>query len=286
MDSRFKYILLVAIATLWITAISRGQTDPQPTENVRGSVADRSLRESIALRQKWQLAGRSIPGADAAAFRARAIQQKLQMRQSALNPAIAGEWNSLGPKPLPSDASGTGLQDYGFVAGRATAVAIDPNDASGNTIFAGGAYGGVWKSTNAGTLSTSSSSVTWLPLTDNQATLAIGSIAVQPQLSNPTPASSVVLAGTGETDSSADSYYGLGILRSTDGGQTWTLISQDSTNAHSFAGLGFSQIAFSTTNPNLVVAGSGSASEGIIEGLESPVAVNRGIYYSTNAGLT
>ena len=31
---------------------------------------------------------------------------------------------------------------------------------------------------------------------------------------------------------------------------------------------------------------SGSASEGIIEGLESPVAVNRGIYYSTNAGLT
>jgi hypothetical protein len=232
------------------------------------------------------LAGRSIPGADAAAFRARAIQQKLQMRQSALNPAIAGEWNSLGPKPLPSDASGTGLQDYGFVAGRATAVAIDPNDASGNTIFAGGAYGGVWKSTNAGTLSTSSSSVTWLPLTDNQATLAIGSIAVQPQLSNPTPASSVVLAGTGETDSSADSYYGLGILRSTDGGQTWTLISQDSTNAHSFAGLGFSQIAFSTTNPNLVVAGSGSASEGIIEGLESPVAVNRGIYYSTNAGLT
>lgn len=286
MDSRFKYILLIAVAMLWITTISPGQTDPQSTENVRGSVADRSLRDCITSRQKWQLAGRAIPGVDAAAFRARAIQQKLQMRQSASSPAIAGEWNSLGPRPLPSDASGTGLQDYGFVAGRATAVAIDPNDASGNTVFADGAYGGVWKSTNAGALNTSSSSVTWLPLTDNQATLAVGSIAVQPQLSNPTPASSVVLAGTGETDSSADSYYGLGILRSADGGQTWTLIPQDSTGTHSFVSLGFSQIAFSTTNPNLVVAATASSSEGIIEGLESPVAVNRGLYYSTNAGLT
>ena len=199
---------------------------------------------------------------------------------------MAGAWTSLGPKPLPSDASGTGLQDYGFVSGRATAVAIDPNDLSGNTVFVGGAYGGIWKSSNAGTLSTNSSSVSWTPLTDAQATLAIGSIAVQPQPSNPNSASSIVLAGTGETDSSSDSYYGLGILRSVNGGQTWTLISQDSTGTHPFAGLGFSQIAFSSVNPNLVVAAAASASEGIMEALENPVAVNRGLYYSTNAGLT
>jgi hypothetical protein len=128
--------------------------------------------------------------------------------------------------------------------------------------------------------------VTWIPLSDTQATLAIGSIAVQPQLSNPNPAASVVLAGTGETDSSTDSYYGLGILRSGNGGQTWTLISQDATGSHPFAGLGFSQIAFSTTNPSLVVAATGSASQGIVEGLEDPVAVSRGLYYSTNAGVS
>jgi hypothetical protein len=281
----FKGILLAAIVTILMSVISSAQRTTLAEDQVSAGSVDTNTRKSSAARQKWQLAGRTLPGAIAAALRNHAIQQKLQMRNSPLSATISGQWSSLGPKPLPSDASGTGLQDYGFVTGRTISVAIDPNDASGNTVFAGGAYGGVWKSTNAGASSTNPSSVIWLPVTDNQATLAIGSIAVQPQLSNPNPALSVVLAGTGETDSSADSYYGLGILRSDDGGQTWTLIPQDSTGTHSFAGLGFSQIAFSTTNPNLVVAAAGSASEGIIEGLESPVAVNRGLYYSTNAGL-
>src|SRR5439155_3091282 len=145
---------------------------------------------------------------------------------------------------------------------------------------------GVWKSTNAGNLSPNAVSVNWTPLTDNEATLAIGAIAFQKQLANPNPANSVILAGTGETNSSGDSYYGLGILRSADGGQTWTLIPQDANGTHSFAGLGFSQIAFSTANPNVVVAAAGSATEGIVEGLENPVTTNRGLYYSTDAGLT
>jgi len=111
--------------------------------------------------------------------------------------------------------------------------------------------------------------VTWRPLTDDQPTLAVGAIAIQPQQSNPNPNNSVVLVGTGETNSSGDSYYGLGILRSQDGGTTWApIISQDVTKTHSFAGLGFSKIAFSTTNSNLVVAATASASEGILEALE------------------
>lgn len=188
---------------------------------------------------------------------------------------------------LPSDASGIGLQDYGWVSGRATAVAIDPNDASGNTVYAGGAYGGVWKSVNAGSASPNPATVVWTPITDSQATLAVGTIAVQPQqLLNPDPAKSIILVGTGETDSSVDSYYGLGILRSTDAGQTWSLIAQDATKTHSFAGLGFSQFAFSTADPTRVVAAAASASEGVLEGKENPVNVNRGLYYSTDAGAT
>jgi uncharacterized membrane protein len=244
------------------------------------------IRSQALARGRWQVSGRAIPREGAAALRAQAIQQKLQMRPSGnLNaPGASGVWVSLGPRSLPSDASGSGIQDYGFVSGRATAVAIDMNDPTGSTVFVGGAYAGVWKSTNAGALSVDPSAVTWTPLTDSQATLAIGSIAVKPQLSNPNPANSVVLAGAGETDSSTDSYYGLGILRSTNGGQTWALIPQDSTGTHSFAGLGFSQIAFSTTNPSLVIAAAGATSEGILEGLENPVAANRGIYSSTDAG--
>src|SRR6185437_12896907 len=230
MAYRFTYVLLAAFAIFGMCGILAAQEAALPDTRSPDLVSERIVRQRLA-RQQWQSAGRRVPAANSAALRARAVQQKLQMRsERALSSAvIPGTWSSLGPKPLPSDASGTGLQDYGFVSGRATAVAIDPNDLSGNTVFAGGAYGGVWKSTNAGTLSTNSSSVSWIPLTDAQATLAIGSIAVQPQVSNPNSVSSIVLVGTGETDSSADSYYGLGTLRSANGGQTWTLISQDST---------------------------------------------------------
>lgn len=287
MAHRFTCALLATVAIFGASGILPAQETTLTDGRSPDLISKRIARQRLA-RQQWQSAGRRVPAANSAALRARAVQQKLQMRsERALSSAvIPGTWSSLGPKPLPSDASGTGLQDYGFVSGRATAVAIDPNDLSGNTVFAGGAYGGVWKSTNAGTLSTNSSSVSWIPLTDAQATLAIGSIAVQPQVSNPNSVSSIVLVGTGETDSSADSYYGLGILRSANGGQTWTLISQDSTGTRSFAGLGFNQIAFSSANPSLAVAAAGSASEGIVEGLENPVAVNRGLYYSTNAGIS
>jgi len=193
-------------------------------------------------------------------------------------------WAPLGPAPLASDATGFGGQDYNWVSGRATAVAVDPADSTGNTVYVGGAYGGVWKSTNAGPLSPSASSVTWAPMIDHQATLAVGAIAIQP--GNADPTKSVVLIGTGETNSSADSYYGLGILRSTDAGITWTLITQDSTGTRSFAGLGFSKIACSAANPSLVVAAAAATAQGNIEGLESPATVNRGLYYSTNAGLS
>ena len=251
-------------------------------------VRSSDIRERHRARDHWRSQGRHLPRQNSAALRFRALQQRAVMRaaQAATVLSSSGAWSSLGPLPLPSDASGTGIQDYNWVTGRATAVAIDPNDPSGNTVFVGGAYGGVWKSTNAGTASSSPASVHWTPLTDNQPTLAIGSIAVQPQLSNPNPGKSVVLAGTGETDSSTDSYYGLGILRSADGGQTWALISQDASGTHPFAGMGFSKIAFSSANPNVVVAAGASATEGIIEGLDDSAGANRGIYYSTDAGVT
>jgi hypothetical protein len=258
-----------------------------PADGQRTDLHAPRTAQRLLAREKWQMQGRQIRGLNSAALRQHALQQKalMQAAQSNLLFSPSG-WTSLGPLPLPSDASGIGLQDYGFVSGRATAVAIDPSDPSGNTVFAGGAYAGVWKSTNAGNSSANPASVAWVPLTDDQLTLAIGAIAVQPQLSNPDPTSSVVLAGTGETNSSADSYYGLGILRSSDGGQSWTLISQDASGTRSFAGLGFSQIAFSRDDPNLVVAAAASASQGILEGLENPLTVNRGLYYSTDAGIT
>src|SRR5882757_8763414 len=253
------YLVLVF---LFASIVVIGQESPIPS---RQQPSPNAHRDQTKVRDAWFQRGRTLPGQSSAALRFHAYQQKLQLRktrlgtraQTAFTPAdvTSGVWQSLGPSPLASDASGFGQQDYGWVSGRATVVAIDRADPSGNTVYVGGAYGGVWKSSNAGSVSLDPANVVWTPLIDDQPTLAVGTIAIQPQTSNPDPTRSVVLVGTGETNSSTDSYYGLGILRSANGGATWNLISQDASGIHSFAGLGFSKIAFSTANPNLVVAG-------------------------------
>ncbi len=259
--------------------------------------ADSAARAQRALREQWFLRGRSSPGQSGAAQRYRAYLQKMRMRAARLSttksrgndapPSSSVVWSPLGPAPLASDASGVGEYDYGWVSGRATAVAVDPADPTGNTVYIGGAYGGVWKSTNATLpVTLTSSDVTWTALTDDQATLAVGAIAIQPGNSNSN--NSLILVGTGEANSSADSYYGLGILRSPDAGTTWTLITEDTTQTRPFAGMAFSKIAFSSNSSSLnqAVAAAAGASEGIIEGLANPLIANLGLYYSADSGVS
>src|SRR2546430_417698 len=219
--------LCVAMALLFFLAFSHPLVFAQGAKIKSESdpIADTD-RDRPTQREQWFMRGRTIPGQATAALRYRAHLQKMQMRAAQLAAsqsqglatfsqgfAAPTDWTPLGPAPLASDASGLGSQDYHWVSGRATAVAGDHADLTGNTVYAGGAYGGVWKSTNAGPLSLDPANVTWTPVIDNQATLAVGAIAIQPQLSNPDPAQSVILVGTGETNSSSDSYYGLGIDR-------------------------------------------------------------------------
>ena len=282
MDGRkqFRRVLVGVAALCGMTAWAQVGV---PSVRATASAAERRARV------QWFLRGRNVAGT--AAQRYRAYQQKMLQRRAAAQAGVsprdvpAAGWQSLGPAPLASDASGNGQQDYGWVSGRATAVAIDPADPSGNTVFVGGAYGGLWKSQNAGSDSSDPASVTWQPRIDDQPSLAVGAIAIQP--GNGNPAQSVVLVGTGETNSSTDSYYGLGILRSQDGGNTWSpIIQTDAGGTHSFLGLGFSQIAFSTANPNLVVAATAGASEGELEGLSSSGTASLGLYFSLDGGAT
>src|SRR5262249_50446531 len=90
---------------------------------------------------------------------------------------------------------------------------------------------------------------------------------------------------------SVDSYYGMGILRSAVGGNSWNLIQgadcmgpSSTLCAETFVGLGFSSFAFSTTNPNLVVAAV-AAANGSLRGAEGAQSI-RGIYYSKDAGVS
>src|SRR5207237_867684 len=88
----------------------------------------------------------------------------------------------------------------------------------------GAAQGGIWLYNPA--------SGTWTPKTDQLASTAIGALAVAPKDDN------VVYAGTGEGALSGDSYYGNGILKSTDGGNTWAHVSGDF-----FAGVSTARLA-------------------------------------------
>ena len=188
-------------------------------------------------------------------------------------------WTPLGPAPLASDASGNGTQDYHQVSGRATAVAIDPSDGTGNTVYIGGAQSGIWKSSNAA--SNIASDVIWTPLTDDQATLSIGAIAIQPGNTG------VILAATGEANNAGDSYFGLGILRSADSGATWNLISTANSGGLSFSGLGGTRMAFSTAGgqTNTLVAAMATTSEGLVDGAAT-ANTTRGLYTSLDAGQT
>lgn len=108
-------------------------------------------------------------------------------------------WTPVGSSPLLNGPTAA-------YSGRTLAVAI-PAGAS-STILLGTAGGGIWKSTDAG--------VTWSPKTDYNRSLAIGAIAIDPNNAMN------VIAGTGEYAGAIGTYYGNGIFRSADGGETWT----------------------------------------------------------------
>ena len=166
------------------------------------------------------------------------------------------------------------------MTGRVKAIAVDPTDTTGNTVLLGGAQGGIWRSPDAG--------ATWTEVGDTNPSLAMGSIAFAP--SQP----STVYAGTGEQASIGfDSYYGAGVLKSTNGGQTWAQTCTTPSSTCPFVGpfnntlkFGFfndggariSYLAVNPQNPNLVLVGAqirSSASE-----------TAGGIYCSSDAGAT
>jgi len=151
-------------------------------------------------------------------------------------------WSSLGPT--------TGFYfNYSNISSRITTVKYDPNN--GNIIYIGAAFGGVWKSTNAG--------ATWTPKTDNEVSMSSGSIAIDPANSD------IIYYGTGEATYSGASYYGRGILKSTNGGDSWVNYTSG-LNSTTYT----SRIAIRPNNSNQLLAAMGTG----------------GLYRSTNAGVS
>ncbi len=234
----------------------------------------------LVMQARRFLAQRSWPGRTAAAA------QQMRIRAAAVRPvpldsgsAATATWQPLGPKAVASP-------NYGLVTGRVSSIAIDPADPTGNSIYVGTTGGGVWFSQNAG--ASPASSVVFTPLTDypealngaRDASISIGAVSVQPG------GTGVILAGTGDPNDALDSYYGAGILRSTDGGNSWSLIQVTADQMLAFVGEGFAGFAWSTSNPQLVVAAVSEAYEGTLVNATRSNLSSAGLYYSTDGGAT
>lgn len=114
--------------------------------------------------------------------------------------------------PLPGTAQWDGVGPTN-IGGRLTSLVYHPGHPE--RIWVGAAGGGVWYSPDAGQ--------SWQPQWHDQDVLNVGSLAIDP--SNP----DVLYCGTGEANLSADSYAGVGIYQTRDGGQSWYLLAPSET---------------------------------------------------------
>jgi len=147
---------------------------------------------------------------------------------------FSGNWVPIGPD-----------QNIG---GRILSIAIDPSN--NNNVFIGTASGGIWKTTTGGTGSNA-----WKAISTGFPALGIASIIINPTNSN------IIYAGTGEvyrTDTSNLGFnvwktrgtYGVGILKSVDGGYSWTSV----LNKNLYNLFGVQMLEFDPSDPNTVYA--------------------------------
>lgn len=123
---------------------------------------------------------------------------------------VGDRWTPVGPAPIDSTTIRAGYR-YGLVTGRINALAVHPTD--GATAYAGAASGGLWKTTTC-----CSAATTWTPLWENEtiASQSVSAIEIDP--TNP----EIIYVGTGDFD--ARDQFGVGVMKSRDGGATWTLL--------------------------------------------------------------
>jgi uncharacterized repeat protein (TIGR01451 family) len=163
-----------------------------------------------------------------------------------------------GPRPITGGQTES-LTPNNEVAGAVQTVVAHPSDP--NILWIGTVNGGVWRTFNA-----TAASPTWTPLTDQQLSLSIGALELDPTVATNT----VLVAGIGRVSSFGRISGALnGLLRTADGGTTWTPLGAAALTGDSISGVaprGATIVVASNSNTNVNGAGLG------------------GIFRSTNTG--
>jgi len=152
------------------------------------------------------------------------------------NSLIGQQWTQIGPAPLAIDAE-QNFQGNGPASGMIADIAIDPRGTTDQTIYIATENGGIWKTLDGGT--------TWKPKTDFMPSNSMGAVALDP--GNP----SIVYAGTGYFIPQG-LFKGVGLYKSTDGGDSWTVIGPSY-----FNGVGVIKIVLPAPNTLLVATNIG-----------------------------
>jgi autotransporter-associated beta strand protein len=141
------------------------------------------------------------------------------------------QWFNLGSSPVSNGSSTVSTPTSGQVTG----IAVNPNNS--NDIYISTAGGGAWRTEDDGD--------TWMPFelpadttvngTTDLAVTFSGAIAIDPLSPN------IIYLGTGDANNTSDSYYGTGLYESTDGGLTWSLVT-NADNSNPLYGTAISSI--------------------------------------------
>lgn len=196
-------------------SVVTGQTTPGTRNSAIAKapleeVVDREKGEAdiIKQRQEWFYSTRKAGAegrrlqllrAEAMRFTRERIDAEDARAESAGETFDGNVWTCRGPS-----SSNFGGWNFGRVSGRLIALA---KDWTNNVLYAGGASGGLWKSTNDG--------ASWTSLFDAVGSQSVDVITIDPNNPN------VLWAGTGENTTWCEDYFGIGLLRSTNGGLTW-----------------------------------------------------------------
>lgn len=183
-----------------------------------------------------------------------------------LAPAL--DWVVQGPGPILHGQTEGLTASQNAVIGAGRVVLAHPTNA--NVMYVGSVNGGIWKTSNA-----TAASPTWTPLTDQLGSLSIGAMVF-----DPTDAThNTLVAGFGRYSSLGPMEGGplLGLIRSTNGGASWSLID----GAGKLSGKSISGIV-ARGNTLLV-----SVDDPINSWFGLPInTANTGIFRSTDGGAT